>query len=149
MFDLSILSVLVIDDQKTMRMILRDLLRKIGIRQVMEASDGSEALSKLQSSTYGMPDVVICDLQMDGMDGLEFCNKLRLSKSEHLRKIPVLILTGDQDPFLHDVSKQLGVTSVLTKPVSSSKLADHISEAVGFKASDRGSTAVENISTAL
>lgn len=123
---------LIIDDQQTMRRIVRQLLKQIGITQLEEAKNGRDALEMLDDPQAKTPDFVICDLHMDKMDGLEFCNKLRLSKKEHLRQIPVIILTGDQDRFMREVSQQIGATIVLSKPVTADQLHDSISDVIGF-----------------
>ncbi len=123
---------LIIDDQRSMRMIVRQLLKQVGITTLDEAGDGRAALDKLTGPRAEVPDFVICDLHMDRMDGMEFCNKLRLSKSEKLRQIPVIMLTGDQDRFVRDVSEQVGATIVLSKPVTAEQLHDSISDAIGF-----------------
>ncbi|MBT7505920.1 MAG: response regulator, partial [Rhodospirillales bacterium] len=74
------------------------------------------------------PDVVICDLHMDGMDGMEFVHRMRRKKNQ----TPILILTGDEDKFLREVTEQAGATRILTKPISAGDLAKEISSAVGF-----------------
>ncbi len=121
------ISVLVIDDQRAMRSIVRQLLSQIGIDDIHEAQNGEEALKFLNQPSNEDPDVIICDLHMDKMDGLEFCNLVRRDK-EH--DIPIIILTGDSDEFLHEVSKQVGAVAVLTKPVSAPELLVHIRTAL-------------------
>lgn len=123
---------LIIDDQRTMRRIVRQLLKQIGLTQLDEAKNGRDALDILNDPQAKTPDFVICDLHMDKMDGLEFCNRLRLSKKENLRQIPVIILTGDQDSFIREVSQQVGATIVLSKPVTAEQLHDSISDVIGF-----------------
>ncbi len=49
-----------------------------------------------------------------------------------LRTIPVIILTGEQDTFVHDVTRQVGATMVLVKPVSAGDLKERIEATVGF-----------------
>ena len=127
------ISVLVIDDQRAMRSIVRQLLSQIGIHDVQEPRNGEEALKFLNQPSNEDPDVIICDLHMDKMDGLEFCNQVRRDK-EHV--IPIIILTGDSDEFLHEVSKQVGAAAVLTKPVSAPELQEHIQTAIGFAPSE-------------
>ena len=124
--------VLVIDDHRTMRQIVRRLLGQIGIHDVEDAEDGAAALKLLHSPQAKQPDLIICDLHMEKMDGMDFCNKLRHDKNEVLRTIPVIILTGEQDAFVHDVTRQVGATIVLVKPVSASDLKERIVAAVGF-----------------
>jgi CheY-like chemotaxis protein len=124
--------VLVIDDHRTMREIVRRLLGQIGIQDVEGAEDGAAALKLLHSTQAQPPDLIICDLHMEKMDGMDFCSKLRHDKNEALRAIPVIILTGEQDTFVHDVTRQVGATMVLVKPVSASDLKERIEAAVGF-----------------
>ncbi len=124
--------VLVVDDQRAMRSIIRNLLSQHNITHVTEAEDGVEAMQTLLDFRQPNPDVIICDLHMDKMDGMEFCNKLRLSKLEAIRGIPVLILTGERDEMPLAVAKQVGATAVLGKPISSPDLCRHIENAVGF-----------------
>ncbi len=128
----SSIRVLVVDDQRTMREIIRRLLGQIGIHDVDDAADGEEALEKLHDLTADKPDVIICDLHMDKMDGMDFCNHVRRDKNDTVRAIPVIILTGEQDTFVHDVTKQVGATTVLVKPVSAEDLKAQIQAAVGF-----------------
>ncbi len=128
----SSIRVLVVDDQRTMREIIRRLLGQIGIHDVDDAEDGEEALEKLHDATTDKPDIVICDLHMEKMDGMDFCNHVRRDKSDTIRAIPVIILTGEQDTFVHDVTKQVGATTVLVKPVSAEDLKAQIQAAVGF-----------------
>ncbi len=126
------LKVLVIDDQKSMRSILRNLLRQIGIGDVEEAGGGAEALDRLANTAVKFPDLIICDLHMEKMDGLEFCNKVRRTEALRNHGVPILMLTGDRDEFLHEVSKQVGALSVLTKPITAEELQGHVSKALGY-----------------
>lgn len=127
------ISVLVIDDQRSMRSIVRQLLSQVGIHDIQEAPNGEEALKFLNQPSNEDPDIIICDLHMDKMDGMEFCNQVRRDKD---RVIPIIILTGDSDAFLHEVSKQVGAVAVLTKPVSAPELQEHIQTAIGFAPSE-------------
>lgn len=129
------LTALIIDDQRAMRRIVRSLLKQIGVSDVIEAGSGEDALAVLTSAGLEAgrkPDFIICDLHMDHMDGLEFSNKLRLSKSAEIRHIPILMLTGDSDRMMKEVSEQVGVQVVLQKPISAPDLKAEISKAVGY-----------------
>ena len=126
------LRVLVIDDHRTMRQIIRDLLGQVGIKSVEEAASGEEALAFLRRPRAEHPDVIICDLHMDNIDGIEFCNIARRSKTIQDRGIPILILTGERDDFVHEVAQQVGAAAVLTKPISARDLLQQIRIAVGF-----------------
>ena len=125
--------VMIVDDQSTMRKIVRHLLFQIGKFDVVEASNGLRALEILyDKSRDKMPDVIISDLHMDGMDGNELCNLMRLSKIPSIREIPVIMLTGENDNFILNISKQLGVFKILKKPVAALELKNNISAALGF-----------------
>ena len=124
--------VLVIDDQRTMRDIIRHLLGQVGIHDVEEAENGEEAVDLICRPGFVQPDIIICDLHMKKMDGMEFCNKMRLDKNILQPGIPIIILTGNHDTFMHEVTQQIGATTVLLKPVSADALKEQIEAAVGF-----------------
>lgn len=126
--------VLVIDDQRTMRSIVRQLLGHVGISDVAEAEHGEEALAMISGPRGVIPDVIICDLHMQRMDGLEFCNRLRRSEDARYRGIPIIILTGDEDEMLHAVGRQVGAAKILMKPVAANDLLAEIRAVVGFDA---------------
>lgn len=123
---------LVIDDQRSMRSIVKNLLRKVGIEEVAEAENGKVALAYLRDPDTVFPDFIICDLHMDQMDGMQFCNVVRSNKNLCNHHVPILILTGDPDPMLHEVSRQVGAISVLGKPISAGDLGKEIEKALGF-----------------
>lgn len=124
--------IMVVDDQSTMRKIISQLLFRIGKFNILEASNGLEALKVLNNPAEDKPDVIISDLHMDGMDGIELCNKIRLSKVVGVKEIPVLILTGESDEFILKVSKQVGAFRILSKPIGALELRTHLSSALGF-----------------
>ncbi|MEQ8602576.1 MAG: response regulator [Marivibrio sp.] len=127
------LSVLVIDDQRTMRLIVRQLLRQIGVTRVSEAGDGREAVAKLADREIETPDLVICDLHMEGMDGMAFTAAVRRNKTKLAPETPVLLLTGESDDFVLDVVAQAGATMVLHKPITAGELYQAVSRAIGFQ----------------
>ena len=123
---------LVVDDQRTMRSIIRDLLNRVGIHDVVEAEDGEMALEILRNPMVEDPDVIICDIHMKNMDGTEFCNSVRRDDQLRDRAIPIIILTGDQNKLIHEVARQVGAATVLIKPIAASDLEREIEVAIGF-----------------
>ena len=121
--------VLVVDGQRGMRSILRQLLAQIGIEDVLEAANGEEAIEIIDQPEQLEPDVIICDLHLDKLDGMELCNMFRRDKH---RVTPIIIVTGESDEFLHEVARQVGAVEVLTKPVSAPDLLAQIQTAIGF-----------------
>ena len=126
------LSVMVIDDQKTMRSIIRQLLHQLGIKKITEANNGELAIKLSQAARYSQDDIIICDLYMDQMDGMEFLTTVRRNKTGIHPGTPIIILTGEDDDFVLDVIHQVGATVVLKKPVTSDDLFNEIEKALGF-----------------
>ncbi len=126
------LRILVVDDHATMRKIVRRLLLQVGIENVDEAANGEEALARLRNPRIDDPDVIVSDLHMDGIDGLELCNIIRRDAGIRNRSIPIVVLTGDEDELIHEVTEQVGAVGVLVKPVSAIDLFDSIQAAIGF-----------------
>ena len=130
--DSGAIRVLIVDDQRAMRSIVRQLLSQVGIENVEEAENGEAALEYINQPTEDDPDVIICDLYMDKMDGMELLNKLRRDENH---SIPIIILTGDSDKLVHQVTEQVGAVAVMTKPVTAQELLAEIEKAVGFSVS--------------
>ncbi len=122
------LHIMIVDDHKTMRSIVRQHLQQEGFRQISEAENGEDAFRAFAKPNERPPDLVICDLHMDKMDGMAFVNRLRRAKDN----TPVLILTGEKDGLVLEVARQVGATKVLSKPISASDLANEVRQAIGF-----------------
>jgi len=125
------LGVLIIDDSRTMRKIIIQLLAALKIFNVYEAESGVDAVERITQKAYPNPDFIICDLHMENMDGIEFLNHLRL----HDIHIPVIVLTSDHNSLLHEVAAQVGAAKILIKPVSPQDLLSVIESTAGFSIS--------------
>jgi two-component system, chemotaxis family, chemotaxis protein CheY len=123
--DLASRSVLVIDDHPFMRELVKGLLHDIGFRRIQTASDGAAALSLL-AGDMGTVDVIICDVDMEPMNGLDFLNHLRNHDLELLRMIPVIMLTSHGDRTTVLEAKSSGSDAYLLKPVSRTSLEERI-----------------------
>ena len=129
MVDLAAQTILIVDDQEFVRTIVRSMLTQMGVTSILEASDGTQAFAVVNTQ---MPDIIICDMHMDGMDGMEFVSHVRRGKTTLDRDHPVIILTGDKDRLLTEVTEQAGATMVLHKPVAIAALKQAIVNAVGY-----------------
>ena len=106
-------TILIVDDSPTMIMSLRATLEMNGFT-VESASDGSRALAVLQGGVR--PHLIITDINMPNMGGLEFIRAARALPS--CRFIPILTLTTESDQAKRDESRSLGATGWLVKPLS-------------------------------
>lgn len=102
--------VLVVDDSETTRTILVDVLRRAGFH-VVEAKDGSEALERLDEANF---ELVVSDLEMPTMDGLEFLEKMRDASSPHA-SLPFLLFTSRDDTRSFQKAYLLGADRCLSK----------------------------------
>lgn len=113
--------VLIVDDDAFSRALLRAVLRSAGRLDVAEASDGHQALQQIDRGDR--PALILCDLQMPGMDGIEF---LRHLAKRHYTG-PLGLLSGTQRPLLEAAQRlahahRLQVVGVLEKPVTEAAL---------------------------
>jgi two-component system, NtrC family, response regulator HydG len=114
--------VLVVDDEVSARTALRDLLRSENW-EVLLAADGAEALEKLAELP---PDIVVTDLDMPRMDGLELIAKLHDSH----RHLPVIVVTSATELRSAVAAMRAGATDYITKPVDFDELVLAIARAI-------------------
>ena len=106
-------TVLIIDDDEDIRDMFEDLLVEEGY-ELRVASSGEEGLEKFD------PDIVklvLCDLTMPGMGGIEVLTKIREQS-----KVPCIILSGNINPQSHKLCMKAGATDILQKPIDYSYL---------------------------
>lgn len=105
-------TILVIDDEKDIQNLLRYNLEKEGYR-ILLSKTGEEGLAAARAKK---PDLVILDLMLPGMDGLEVCKILKQDRD--VRKIPVLMLTAKGGETDQVIGLELGASDYLAKPFS-------------------------------
>jgi len=105
------LLILIIDDEPTQRLLTRDCLERAGFR-VVEAEDGDAGLRLMRAEP---PDVVLLDLMMPDRDGYSVCAEARSDKL--LQHIPIIMVTGRDDPASVERSFYVQATDFITKPV--------------------------------
>jgi len=105
------MKVLVVDDMSTMRRIVRNILKQLGVGNVVEAENGSDALSKLKADKF---DFVVSDWNMPVMAGIELLRKIRAD--EQLKHIPVLMVTAEAQKENLVEAIQAGVSNYVVKP---------------------------------
>jgi len=121
-------NILVVDDEASNRAVLRDILEAHDY-QVSEASDGLEALRAVEQNP---PDVILLDLNMPNMGGLDVMKTLKLNREFAL--IPVVIVTGQNDNASRITALKLGADDFLTKPPHMAELIARVRSLVKVKA---------------
>lgn len=120
------IKVLVVDDQLTMRALIRSALQEIGFREIEDAGDGEEGFKSMLTR---MPHLVISDFNMPKLDGLGFLRAVRAH--ETTKKAAFIMLTGRADKELVQRAMQFGVNNYITKPFSPASLRAKIQEVFG------------------
>ncbi len=109
-----------VDDNPQLLVLFGELLNDSGYRTEI-FSEGEKALAKMLKTP---PDVVLLDVEMPGMSGLEICQAMRVNPV--LKNIPVVFLTGSTEPQYMDLAMQLGATDYLFKPVQAEELLSRV-----------------------
>ena len=111
--------VLVVDDDDAIRGVVRTVLEADGF-EVVEAADGQAALMLLDSINGRGPDIVVLDVMMPGIDGIEVCRRI-----DHGR-MKVVMLSARDDAESRDRAEEAGADGYLTKPFSAIDLLDQL-----------------------
>jgi two-component system chemotaxis response regulator CheY len=120
------LKVLIVDDTSTSRMLIRDGLEQLGIRNIGFAADGEQALKMMMSAPSHL---VISDFNMPKLDGLQLLQAIRSYKPT--ASVPFIMLTGKGDAAVLTKGKALGLNNYLTKPIDMNALRKAIEGVVG------------------
>ena len=110
--------VAIVDDEEHLRTTVSHALRKEGFRTALY-SDGAEAWESFEGS---LPDLVILDIIMPRMDGLELCRRIRAMSG----RVPVMFLTSRDEEFDRVLGLELGADDYLCKPFSLRELATRV-----------------------
>ena len=129
--NLSAIYFLVVDDMTFTRNLVTRLLSELGAKQILEAENGKEALGILSDAT-GQALLVISDINMPVMHGLEFLKAVRAGEGEIDRGTPFAMLTGHSDKHLVEMALALDVNAFLIKPVSKKSLGDRIGKILQY-----------------
>jgi two-component system sensor histidine kinase/response regulator len=128
--DLADLTVLVVDDNETNRLILNGMLENWGI-QVATAADGRQALEWLlrMVDNESIHPILISDVSMPGMDGFTLAKEIR--SREAIKELPIVLLTSGSRVGDAQRCQTLGIVAQLIKPAKHSELFDAITTAAG------------------
>ncbi|MBN2442920.1 MAG: response regulator [Spirochaetales bacterium] len=118
-------NILIVDDSKTARMIIKRCLEIAGYTNIVffEAEDGISALEFLKENTV---DIIFTDLKMPKMDGKTFVLKLKCN--EYTKQIPVIVITSMGNTFIDEQLITSGAHTVIQKPLSPLKMREALGE---------------------
>lgn len=117
--------VLIVEDEAFTRQIIRGLLHQLGFRLIEEAADGESGFKELLRTR---PMIVLCDIHMQPMSGLDFLAKVRGLANASVRDTVVIFLTADKQTDTVMSAKTLKVDGYLVKPVSMANLKARIDQ---------------------
>lgn len=120
------LKVLIVDDHRTSRMLIRDALEQLGIKHIVFAVDGEEALRTMMTAPCH---IIISDFNMPKLDGIQLLKAIRAYGPT--KKTPFIILTGKGDRELVQQAAQCGVNNFLAKPITLPVLKKTMEAVVG------------------
>ncbi|MBV6658238.1 MAG: response regulator [Devosiaceae bacterium] len=125
-YDLSDLRAIVVDDSAYMCRLFRTMLYGFGLRDVVEAHDGADALEKLNTNAI---DLMVLDWEMPVLDGAELVRLIR--KPGHpMAYMPIIVVTGYSPESRARLAIKLGVNDVLIKPCSPRALYERVIDCV-------------------
>ncbi len=115
--------IIAVDDNANTRRLLKELLLAFGARDLRIAGDGATALEMVNAKT---PDLVLCDWQMEPMDGIAFLRHLRHKNSGAAARTPAIMLTAHTKPEVVKASMDAGANHFVAKPIVPANLLKRI-----------------------
>ncbi len=137
--------IFVVDDEEHILEILNYNLTKEGF-EILEFRNGLDLMNHLIDQKNSLPDLIILDVMMDKMDGIETCKKIRDNKN--LRNIPVVFLTAKSDEIDKIIGLEMGGDDYITKPFSIKELISRV-KAILRRLSDNAEDTTEKKKTFL
>lgn len=122
------MNILIVDDSQSIRELIRAMLATIGKFKVDQSEDGNSALARINNSFYLPYDLIITDMNMPGMTGLELLKVIR--STEKAKNIPVVILTADTAKESIAEAVSLGISGYIVKPFKPDKFISDIQKII-------------------
>lgn len=127
------MNVLFIEDDPMNRRVVRDMLDVAGSKMT-EAESGERGLALLDANGY---DILLVDLRMPGMDGMEVIGRVR-ARADEKAAVPIIVVTADTAPSLREECLAAGADEVLFKPVAMNALFDSMGVVLAKRADGGG-----------
>ena len=122
-----LLKILLVDDNHHMRVLLSEILKAVGVRNILEASDGAQALNSMRGQQI---DIIMTDLSMQPLDGIDFVRLLRRSPDSPNPMCPVIMITGHSTLTRVQEARNAGVNEFMAKPLTARGVVERINQIV-------------------
>jgi two-component system chemotaxis response regulator CheY len=120
------MDILLVDDSRTMRMIIQRAIRQAGYRTitVVEAENGAQALEKLKGKK---PLLILSDWNMPEMSGIDFLKQVRAAQND----VPFGFITSETSPGIKEIAMNSGATFLISKPFSPEDVQEALTPILG------------------
>lgn len=120
------ISVLVVDDDKSISNLVRNVLKNLGFGNIIVVHNAVEGLQVLEKNSI---DLIIADWEMQPMSGVEMTRKIR-NMDSNKRFVPIIMLTGHGERHEIELARDCGITEYLIKPFSAKTLCSRLTTVV-------------------
>lgn len=120
-------SALILDDNAHMRGLVRAILASFGMRRIEEASDCNAAVGLVAG---GDIDIAFVDFKLGGLDGIEFCKRIRLDPDSPSRYLPIIMITAYSERRRVIDAINAGVDEFLVKPIRAVDVANRVNAVI-------------------
>lgn len=121
------ISALILDDNAHMRGLLRVILTGFGVHKIDEAADGNEAFTM---AVAGQHDIVFVDFKLGGIDGVDFCRRIRRDPASPNKYMPLIMITAYSERSRVLDAINAGVDEFLVKPVRAVDVANRVNAVI-------------------
>ncbi len=128
------MAILIVDDSANMRLLLQNYLLRGKLGEIFLAASAQEAIDYLGIGVANFKcqvDLILLDILMEGMDGIEFCRQIKAET--HLADIPIIMVTGVKEPETLQQAFEAGCTDYLIKPVNKLELLARVRTSLKLK----------------
>jgi CheY-like chemotaxis protein len=122
-----LLKILLVDDNHHMRVLLAEILKAVGVQHIFEAGDGAQGLQMMRNHPI---DIVMTDLSMQPLDGIDFVRLLRRSPDSPNQMCPVIMITGHSTMTRVQEARNAGVNEFLAKPLTARGVVERITQVI-------------------
>ena len=120
-------SALILDDNAHMRGLVRVILANFGMRRIEEAADCNEAIGIVANEDI---DIAFVDFKLGGLDGIDFCKRIRLDPDSPNRYLPIIMITAYSEHRRVIDAINAGVDEFLVKPIRAVDVANRVNAVI-------------------